>query len=278
MSLTLMGGGNSSSAAAPPPSSAFVLDIDTGLSAGTTMSLALTGAYDVTVDWGDATVETLTGSNTTISHNYGVDDQFTISIEGTAFAVGLFGSTTANSSKIVRCRSFGDLGLTAISGVFRGATNLVEVPATLPSTVTGLGLRRVFLGCTSFNQDISGWDVSSITSLDNLFRGCTSFNQDISGWDVSAVTSFFLMFGFGCAFNQNISGWDVSNVTEARMFASSSALSSANYDALLAGWSAQTLQSGLTLDAGSTQYSDAASRAILTGAPNNWTVTDGGQI
>ena len=40
-----------------------------------------------------------------------------------------------------------------------------------------------------FNQDISSWDVSSVTSMEGMFAGATSFNQNISSWDVSNVTN-----------------------------------------------------------------------------------------
>ena len=63
-----------------------------------------------------------------------------------------------------------------------------------------------------FNDNIANWDVSSVTSMNNMFRICTSFNQDISNWDVSNVTDMSLMFRSCESFNQDISGWDVSSV------------------------------------------------------------------
>ena len=45
----------------------------------------------------------------------------------------------------------------------------------------------------SFNQDISDWDVSSVTNMRAMFAN-TDFNQDISGWDVSNVTNMQDMF------------------------------------------------------------------------------------
>jgi len=53
-------------------------------------------------------------------------------------------------------------------------------------------------------------------------------------------------------------------------------LSTANYDALLSGWSARTLQTGISFDAGNSTYTNTTARAVLTNAPNSWTVTDGG--
>ncbi len=66
---------------------------------------------------------------------------------------------------------------------------------------------------SSFNQDISGWDVSNVTSMIGMFWVNDSFNQDIGKWDVSKVENMMLMFSRANAFNQDIGEWDVSNVT-----------------------------------------------------------------
>ncbi len=64
---------------------------------------------------------------------------------------------------------------------------------------------------SKFNEDISKWDVSNVTYMGSMFRG-SSFNGDISGWDVSNVTNMAIMFAYA-PFNGDISKWDVSNVT-----------------------------------------------------------------
>ena len=64
---------------------------------------------------------------------------------------------------------------------------------------------------SSFNQDISGWDVSSGTNFDGMFSGASSFNQDISHWNVSKGGSFRFMFSGASLFNQDIGRWDISN-------------------------------------------------------------------
>ena len=63
-----------------------------------------------------------------------------------------------------------------------------------------------------FNQDISEWDVGNVTNMTYMFLGCNDFNQNIGGWDVSNVTKMTGMFIEAFKFNQNISEWDVSNV------------------------------------------------------------------
>jgi surface protein len=41
----------------------------------------------------------------------------------------------------------------------------------------------------SFNDDISMWDVSKVTSVVSTFVQAFKFNGDISKWDVGAVTT-----------------------------------------------------------------------------------------
>lgn len=85
------------------------------------------------------------------------------------------------------------------------------------------------------------------------------------------------MFYAAVAFNQDISAWDISAVTDMSMMFLSATLSTSNYDALLTGWSVQSVQSNVTFDGGNSMYSSASqsARDTLTGA-SNWTITDGG--
>jgi surface protein len=74
-----------------------------------------------------------------------------------------------------------------------------------------------------FNEDISKWNTSSVTTMSNMFVNQNLFNQDLSRWDVSKVNSMSFMFNYASAFNQDISRWDVSRVTDiSSMFSSAS--------------------------------------------------------
>ena len=140
-------------------------------------------------------------------------------------------------------------------------------------------MNSVFHGAEAFNQDIGGWNVSQVTNMGNMFEGAISFNQDIGSWDVSKVTRMTFMFNDATVFNQDIGGWNVSKVTDmARMF-EGTALSPENYDALLIGWNAQTLQTGVTFHGGNSKYTSAAQTARDSiENVHNWRITDGGLI
>ena len=69
-----------------------------------------------------------------------------------------------------------------------------------------------------FNEDISHWDVSNVTSMISMFHDADLFNQDLSAWDVSNVTSMNEMFQDAIAFNNggspSIGNWDTSSVED----------------------------------------------------------------
>jgi hypothetical protein len=94
--------------------------------------------------------------------------------------------------------------------LYPGATNLVYVPPVLPTGIVNLD--SMFNGATIFNQNISGWDVSTVTSMSGMFKGAAAFNQNISGWSTSACTNMSSMFQGATSFNQNISGWSITAV------------------------------------------------------------------
>ncbi|NCC99775.1 MAG: BspA family leucine-rich repeat surface protein, partial [Bacteroidia bacterium] len=104
----------------------------------------------------------------------------------------------------------------------------------------------MFYQAEAFNQNIGGWDVGNVTSLMATFAGAEAFNQDISSWSVSSVTNMYGTFYGATSFDQNIGSWNITNVTEMSDMFGEVTLSTANYDALLTGWAAQTVQSGVT--------------------------------
>jgi len=87
-----------------------------------------------------------------------------------------------------------------------------EIATSCTSGITDMS--ALLMSRTSFNEDISSWDVSNVTNMDSLFFDAPSFNQPINSWDVSNVTDMSYMFYGAQTFNQSLSDWDVSNVTD----------------------------------------------------------------
>lgn len=137
----------------------MVLQFDTNLSDGTTITLPLKGTVNVTVDWGDGQSDTYTAA-ALYDHTYAVEGSYTVEISGNLTQFGNSFTAIPNNDKLLAVTSFGDIGLTSLSGAFISAKNLIQVPDDLPATVTNL--EAMFYDCTSFNQNIGSWDVSEV--------------------------------------------------------------------------------------------------------------------
>src|SRR6056297_1985760 len=85
-----------------------------------------------------------------------------------------------------------------------------NAPTTCTSGITNMS--GLFSDETTFNGDISHWDVSSVINMVSMFSNAPSFNGDLNHWNVSAVTTMGYMFYEATSFNGDISSWDVSVV------------------------------------------------------------------
>ena len=52
----------------------------------------------------------------------------------------------------------------------------------------------MFSGASSFNRELSKWNVSKVAKMTDMFRNAQSFNGDLSKWNVSEVTDMYGMF------------------------------------------------------------------------------------
>lgn len=162
--------------------------------------------------------------------------------------------------------------VTDMGGLFSNASSFNQ-PVNSWDTTHVTSMNRAFMFATAFNQSLDLWDTSNVTDFFAMFDSATSFNKPIGTWNTSAATTFESMFNNAASFNQNIGQWNISQVVSAIQFLTDSAVSQANYDALLQGWAAQTVLSGVTLDVPSTYSSVAApSRASLVS--RGWTIND----
>ena len=122
-------------------------------------------------------------------------------------------------------------------------------PTNSPGSGTGssaINMSFMFQGSKFFNQDLSSWDTSNVTTMKQMFENATRFNNgDIKNattsnalsWNTSRVEDFDGMFNHTAMFNQNLDSWDVSSgTTFRRMFSQNTTQSGAvlfnNGDAL----------------------------------------------
>lgn len=133
----------------------------------------------------------------------------------------------------------------------------------------------MFQNASSFDQPLSLWDVSNGPNVAYMFENATSFNQDLSAWDTGFMGDFSFMFNGATSFDQDLSAWNIVQVGSMDDMLSNSGMSTANYDATLIGWSAQTVIDAVTLGATGLTYSSAGQvgRDILANSPNLWTIT-----
>ncbi len=215
---------------------AFVTTWDTSLEDGTTVTLALGGAVNATIDWGDGTITYVTTPGPHV-HDYGTDGIYTVSVLGSATTYNSLDNGNAGwpdyeGKKLISVDNWGRLGFTSMYRAFYACVNLVSVPTTSEGIESVTDMEGMFYGADSFNGAIGSWDTSSVTDMAEMFYGADLFNQPIGGWDTSNVIDMGEMFYFADSFNQNIGGWDTSSVTDmAYMFAGATA-----FNGTIGGW------------------------------------------
>ncbi|MFC0781225.1 BspA family leucine-rich repeat surface protein [Flavobacterium sp. HJSW_4] len=196
----------------------------------------------------------------------------------------LFSMFLSASSFNQNIGSWNIVNVTNIQGLFGGATSfnnggsnsINNWATTSVNNMTGL-----FNGASSFNQPIGNWNTTAVLTMNGAFNSAFNFNQDLSSWNTENVTTMNSMFISARSFNQNIASWNVSKVIDFTNFMAgknTSNFSTANLDAIYNSWSTRPVVVGLTISFGTAKYTSASSagRAILTGTPNNWRITDGG--
>ena len=105
--------------------------------------------------------------------------------------------------------SFVTYNVTSMSGLFSGCKNLKQIKlgnGFNTENVTGYGLTRLFLGCSSLDViDLSKFSTSKVLSFEGLFDGCSSLKEIIWGdnFDTHYAEGFRAMFG-GCSSIKNL--------------------------------------------------------------------------
>eukprot|EP00978_Attheya_sp_CCMP212_P021901 scaffold64385_cov35-Attheya_sp.AAC.1 len=132
-------------------------------------------------------------------------------------------------------------------------------------------MSRMFGGARSFNQDLSSWNVSNATKMSGMFFYARSFNQDISSWNVSKVESMYSMFEEASSFNQDISSWNVSNATNmSRMFDDARSF---NQD--ISSWDVSKVESMHSMFEGASSFNQDISRWDISKVGDMYGMFDG---
>ena len=115
-----------------------------------------------------------------------------------------------------------------LSGI-QGSDAFLNVNLTNWNTSKITSMNRWFSAST-FNGDVSTWDVSRVTTMTGMFDDATAFNADISQWKTSNVINMEYLFNEATAFNADISRWDTSKVTTfGGMFTRASVFNQGNF-------------------------------------------------
>lgn len=193
------------------PEMGFTIKVDTSLGDGLPNYTFSANSGTHSIYWGDGTAEQ---TNTTVTHTYSVSQQYEIALRGTAINQWTVNTANTSREKLIDVLQWKNNGGIGNSNQFANCDNLVsfsasDAPADLPQT----NFVRVFDNCDIWNGDLSNWDMSGATTLQEFFRRCPAFNNSsINNWDVSNVNRMSQMFLNG-NFTQDISGWNTSKVT-----------------------------------------------------------------
>ncbi len=261
-----------------------------GSSSSTQITLPLEsgGSYNFWIDWGDGNSDHITAYNqAAVTHTYSASGIYVTQIVGKF--KGLRFNATGDKLKILDIQKWGCFKFNTVSTAFGGCTNMIISATDMPFIGGVNSMAQIFNNCSAITTfpNFGLWNTAAATSFFGLFNGCTNFNEpSISSLNVLNVTDISVMLASNTAFNQDISAWNICKVTSATSFFTSGSLSKANYNKLLATWSAitspQVPRSNVTIQFGNSHYDSStggydgtAGRAILTGT-YGWIITDGG--
>lgn len=203
---------------------------------------------------------------------------------------GMFGAATKFNQDV---SSFTVSGVSTFffgtHGIFDGATlfnngGSANINNWVLNPVGGVNCKEMFIS-SAFNQDISGWDMTKVTTVSSmlpagytqdltlwntinitnfvsLFKGQSGMTTDVTGWNLSSANVMGAMFINNTTFNQDIGGWNISPVTDiSSMF---SGASSFNKD--ISGWDIQNVTTAADMLNNAAAFSDSNYDLLL----NNW--------
>ena len=208
------------------------------------------GTYDFIVDWGDGNIENIS-SYTSNSHTYADASGYTVSISGIIKWFN-FDAAIGSFTNLTEILQWGCLNIGSLDNAFNGCVNLIlnsvsDTPNLneLDSSVSD----ALFANCTSLTSvnNFNTWDMSNITSMNNMFLNDTLFNEDISAWNVSNVISMASMFYSATSFDQPIGNWERTSPTNSTLSGVTNMVGmfqyASSFNQPIGNWNTSSLQS-----------------------------------
>ena len=166
----------------------------------------------LTIDWGDGTAAVEVTTNGIQSHTYSASGEYQVSMTGDLSRI-ILSATGGTPDNLASIDQWGDIEWISMQDAFRGVSNMEYHATDAPNLSRVISMQNMFRDASSFNGNLSDWNVSTVTNMDGTFRGASDFNGDVSSWDTSGVTDMRKMFQAASSFNGNLSDWNVSKVT-----------------------------------------------------------------
>jgi surface protein len=270
------------------PSTPFNQDIgDWDVSGVNTMSSMFSDNSVFNQDIGDWVV----GGVTTMSNMFSAASDFNNG--GSPSISGWTIGSSSNMSNMFANTSFNQpIGNWVVSGV----TDMVQMFLRCPfnqdistwdvgnvTNISGMFSHNGEVVPGQFNQDLSLWDVRGKSNMNDVFNNQSGFTSDLSSWDVSDSTLMDRMFDDCSSFTSYLGGWNVSGVTTMSNMLDNTAITTAQYNDILTGWTGwngtsytKTLQPNVTFGVNGLTYStgttaEQARTYLLTGL--TWTIS-----
>merc|ERR1711865_853131 len=86
------------------------------------------------------------------------------------------------------------------------------------------------------NQDLNGWDIAGVTTLESMFTFAYYFNRSLPSWNTKNVKDLKYTFKGATNFNRDLDGWDVSKVTTMQGAFSYDGVYTPKFNSSLSSW------------------------------------------
>ena len=140
------------------------------------LPLTSDGTYDLDVDWGDNTTDTITTYNQSeVTHTYATAGSYNVKCTpNNSTLIDILFNAGGDRNKIIDISQWGSVEFKNAAVFFN--CNYLDVSATDAPAINTNNLSNLFRGCFSFNGAINHWDISGVTQLNNCFESSYTFN------------------------------------------------------------------------------------------------------